>query len=421
MSQNKPSVFPTKEKIAEVQSEKEKLAAYNKQKAEVTNEIYTDSSSSEELNNNHKTAVEMMRERTMNQLQMKEVSGKVVDDSLAEVSDKAYNDNINAQKKLRDEQLAMNKIQTEKYHTQSESILNAPKEKRINVDDIKPNNNNNSFNNNNNMNPPTNVVIEDNSDDNNKRLVLELSQPNYNAPFDVIPLPSAGKTYTSKKENVRLSYMTTADENILTSPNLLASGEFLSILINRKVLEPELRYDKLLVGDRNAIMIWLRATGYGEKYPVTLFDENDEPFDTIIDLNELKTKPLGAEPDENGLFDFHFKLTNAQAKFRLLNCGDIDAIEKLVEQDKENNALVNNESIYRLERMIVSVNGYSDKNFITDFINSIRIPDSKKFNEYVDKIEPGIDLNIEVGTPGGGSVKTFLPLNISFFWPDFRV
>jgi hypothetical protein len=30
--------------------------------------------------------------------------------------------------------------------------------------------------------------------------------------------------------------MTTADENILTSPNLLQSGEFLEILINRKLL-----------------------------------------------------------------------------------------------------------------------------------------------------------------------------------------
>ena len=42
------------------------------------------------------------------------------------------------------------------------------------------------------------------------------------------------------------------------------------ILINRKILEPDLRYEDLLVGDRNAIMIWLRATGYGEMYPVLM-------------------------------------------------------------------------------------------------------------------------------------------------------
>jgi hypothetical protein len=84
----------------------------------------------------------------------------------------------------------------------------------------------------------------------------------------MLSLPSLGKTYRNKKPNVRLGYMTTADENILTSPNLLQSGEFFNVL---KILEPDLRYNDLLVGDRNAIMIWLRATGYGEMYPVTLF------------------------------------------------------------------------------------------------------------------------------------------------------
>jgi hypothetical protein len=45
-------------------------------------------------------------------------------------------------------------------------------------------------------------------------------------------------------------------------------------------------------------MIWLRATGYGEMYPVTLLDENGDAFDTELNLNELKTKELGAEPDD---------------------------------------------------------------------------------------------------------------------------
>ena len=133
--------------------------------------------------------------------------------------------------------------------------------------------------------------------------IIELSQPNYNAPFDVITLPSKGKLYPNKKASIRLAYMTTADENILTSPNLLQSGKFLEILINRKILEPDLRYKDLHIGDRNAIMLWLRATGYGEMYPVVLQDENGEEFETDINLDDLETKDLGAEPDADGLFD----------------------------------------------------------------------------------------------------------------------
>ena len=63
----------------------------------------------------------------------------------------------------------------------------------------------------------------------------------------------------------------------------------------------------------------------------------------------------------------------------------------------------------------------NDKNTIKDFVSAIRIKDGKDFNKYVDSIESGIDLNITVGTPGGGSVDTFLPLNLGFFWPDIRI
>jgi hypothetical protein len=251
--------------------------------------------------------------------------------------------------------------------------------------------------------------------------ILELSQPNYNSAFDVIPLPSLGKTYANKKPNVKVSYMTTADENILTSPNLLQSGEFLEILMNRKILEPELRYKDLLVGDRNAIMLWLRATAYGEMYQVTLFDENDVPFDTEINLNDLKTKNLGAEPDSEGLFDFVFPVSKNRIKFRMLTCGDSDIIEARLEEDKKNNVPVNNMATYTMEHLIVEVNGNRDRNFIREYVNSIRIRDAKEFSDYVTKIECGVDMNITVKTPGGESIETFLPLNLKFFWPNIRV
>jgi len=71
--------------------------------------------------------------------------------------------------------------------------------------------------------------------------------------------------------------------------------------------------------------------------------------------------------------------------------------------------------------MIVEVNGDRNRTMIRDFVNYMRIADSKAFNSFVSTIDAGVDLNIEVGTPGGGSVKTFLPLNLRFFWPDFGV
>jgi hypothetical protein len=421
---NKPKVIPTKEQIDAAKAEKAKIEAYEREKLAVTQEIYGSQYQSD-TPQGHLSAVEMMQQRTFNQLNQYQEKGVVEDPNLAEKPiTNTVNQYIDANKTkneeqiaLRDKQLKMNQEQTKRYQEYSNNVSSVP--------DSKPNYQTNMNNYQPNVSQPMNQTNQFQSfgqipSDVNP-YILELSQPNYNAPFDVIPLPSQGKLYRNKKSNIRVAYLTTADENILTSPNLLQSGEFLEILINRKILEPELRYKDLLPGDRNAIMIWLRATGYGEMYPVTLLDELDEPFETEINLNELKTKELTVEPDEEGLFTFQLPLSKVYIKFRLLTCGDIDAIDKMVERDAENEVPVNNSNTYRLERMIVEVNGTRDRGMIKDYVSSIRIPDYKALVEFMDSIESGIDLNIEVKTPGGGSVATFLPLNLNFFWPNLRL
>jgi len=441
----KPNVIPTKEQMSAAATEKAKLDAYETEKALVTNEIYTTAVAPEDTPQGHMSAVDMMRQRTFNQLQQQQQTGVVQDPSLAEKSAasvyaEATREKNEEQMRLRDEQLRINNENIQKYQYQAnEASSRDNKNPETNTGLYSPNPTTNmnqnvqgeTYNyNNNNYTPPTPPSVPPvnnyganygQNPSNIDPYILELSQPNYNAPFDVIPLPSRGKTYRNKKANIKLAYMTTADENILTSPNLLQSGEFLEILINRKVLEPELRYKDLLPGDRNAIMIWLRATGYGEMYPVTLLDENEIPFDTEVNLNELKTKELDVDPDEEGLFTFFLPIMKAQVKFKLLTCGDVDSLEKIIQDEKEKGIPVNNLTTYKFERMIVEVNGSRDRAMIRDFSNSMRISDAKALDNYIDEVESGIDLNIEVQTPGGGSIATFLPLNLNFFWPNFRL
>jgi hypothetical protein len=251
--------------------------------------------------------------------------------------------------------------------------------------------------------------------------VAEISQPQMNQPYDVIPLPSEGKLYKNKKEKIKVAYLTAADENLLTSPNLLGSDDFLEILINRKLLEYDLRYKDLLPGDRDAIMIWLRSTGYGEMYPVTVLDENDVPFETEIDLSTLKVKNLNVLPDEDGLFTFVLPLSKSVIKFKLLTMGEIDELVKLAQFLKEQNDLVNTDATLILENQIVEVNGNKEKEYISEFIDTMRLIDSKKLKEYINSIECGVDTNVTFGTPGGGSVTRFLPFTIRFFWPDFAI
>lgn len=429
MPEKRPNVIPSQSQIQNAAEEQSKLAAYEAEKAQVVNQIYSSVKVPENVEGdnydylNQNNSVEMMMARTAAQMEMRNNMGVVKDPSLSErqtgkvIPQKDPNEDL---MRLRDEQLAKNRQQTQNYQKMSEEAMN----RQYNTTTNMQTNQQSGYN----QPQPSSPVITQpriepfvTAQTGVDPYILELSQPNYNAPFDVIPLPSKGKMYKNKKESIRLAYMTTADENILTSPNLLQSGEFLEILINRKILEPTLRYKDLLPGDRNAIMLWLRATAYGEMYPVTLYDENDEPFDAEINLNELKTIELTVEPDEEGLFYFQLPLSKAEIRFRLLTCGDIDDIDKILENEKERNIPVNNTNTYKLERMIVEVNGSRDRGVIRDIANSMRISDSRAFNTFAETIDCGVDLNITVETPGGGSIATFLPLNIKFFWPDSRL
>jgi len=245
-----------------------------------------------------------------------------------------------------------------------------------------------------------------------------LAEPKWDAAFDLVPLPSKGKLYKSVRESVKVSYMTGSDENILTSPNLVQSGKFLEILISRNLLEPNLKYKDLHVGDRNALMIWLRASAFGNIYNVSVYNDDYELVEGEVDLSELKYKQLGAEPDENGLFDFKCPVSGDDLKFKFLTAGDEDEIEAKLAEETKNGVEVNNRSTYTLHKQIVGVNGDFNSVNVKKFIENTRIGDIKAFRKYIDNIESGIDLQVQVRTSGGKSISTFLPIESNFFWPD---
>lgn len=362
---NKPNVFPTPEQIRLANETGDMI---NNQFIEENENLKNDVSDAE------KDAAEEMRRRTEEQL------------------------------KLRNEQLRKNKVATEKLELEKQMLMNQNNSGGNNI--IPPNNQN------------TNQYPMEQPKPNQN--IEYISQPQMNQPFDLLPLPSGGKLYPSKKKNIKVAYLTTADENILTSPNLIESGDFLEILLNRKILEPELRYKDLIPGDRDAIMIWLRATGYGEIYPIEVYNKKDDTtFETDVDLSTLKTIELAVEPDSEGLFHFQLPTSKTMVKFKLLTIGDIEYIEKISEQYKDN--LINEGVTLLLKHQIVDVNGNRDRNFINQFVDNMRILDSKQLRKYMSDISCGIDMNIEVQSPGGETIKTFLPLTVKFFWPDYQL
>lgn len=282
--------------------------------------------------------------------------------------------------------------------------------------------------------------------------------------FDVIPLPSKGECYEGNMSTIPVAYLTAHDENMIVAPNLYRDGLILDYLLKAKIKNTEIDPDDLLEGDREAIILWLRATGYGTEYPISVTDsKTGVEFETTIDLSQIKHKPFVLKGDENGHFDFTMPVTKDNIKFRFLTHGDIRQIneiekeeqanvkkERLTNMVKELNTYLENETLLtkdeklklyeakrninnwidkievdndmgytnkltnRLELSIVSVNGEDDRDFISSYVENMNVRDALALRRYITENEPGLDYTITVERPkslGGGSMPVFLSLD----------
>lgn len=285
--------------------------------------------------------------------------------------------------------------------------------------------------------------------------------------FDVIPLPSNGEPYRHKSNRLQVAYLTANDENMFVSPNLYRDGLLIDFLLSEKVLDSGIDCGELLDGDRDAIILWLRATGYGNEFPITATDNvTGTEFETVIDLSQIKFKEFKLIGDEKGWFDFVLPMTKDEIKFKFLNHREIEELKKkevtetpasvknrlntiaedlrkILDDDESMNKIqksklydacrtiedwsedIEEDSSYysniitnRFEMQVMSVNGNTNRSFITEYVRNMNTRDSLALRKYISENEPGLDFNIEVEKPkslGGGSQKVFLSVDQFIF------
>ena len=111
--------------------------------------------------------------------------------------------------------------------------------------------------------------------------------PNLTVGYEIVPFPSKGLYYPHKISEVTVEYMTSKDEDILSTSSLIENGTVLDILIKNKLKTPNINTDELLVGDRNAILLFLRASSYGQEYEVRVSDpRTGNAFSDKVDLTK---------------------------------------------------------------------------------------------------------------------------------------
>jgi len=249
--------------------------------------------------------------------------------------------------------------------------------------------------------------------------------PNYvpeelSTPYDILELPSQGILYPNKKSSVKVEYLTALDETILTSPNIIANNKVVDTLLERKVKDLGFDHLDLIEGDRTAIIIFLRATGFGEEYTQLVYNTKTSEYEEgIINLSELTHKKLTVNPDENGFFDYELPLSKKKIKFKFLTGRDEKYIE---DQDeslmKRNNTDISSRILLKLEKQVMSIEGETDKIKISNILKKLKIMDARSLRKYIEELEPGINMSVNARTRGGESVPTFLTFNRSFFWPE---
>lgn len=272
---------------------------------------------------------------------------------------------------------------------------------------------------------------QDNSDSiselNNQGITTnEFLDNEFQVPTDDVILPSEGKFYENGQKSVKIKYLTAEDENILTSPDLIRSGKVLDVLLENSIIDSELRPQKMLTGDRNAVLLALRATGYGDEYSVKMTCNNcGETFETDVLLSKLKTKKLEIDPDSNNEFDVKLPKMKVPIKFRLLIGEDENRLSKIAEIGKKRinkNVSVSTLLTERFLLQIMEANGNRDKGYIKKMISAMPISDSLFLREYIREVEPGVDMKyIFECDKCGNSKEDDVPITAKLFWPNANI
>jgi hypothetical protein len=250
--------------------------------------------------------------------------------------------------------------------------------------------------------------------------VNDYGQMNFNLPHDVVSLPSGGIFYPSKKKNVKIGYLTAADENILVNMDSRKTikESIILPLLRSKLYEPDLRPEELLDGDIEAILIFLRNTSFGPEYKLMVTDpQTNRPFETSVFLDEMNIKKTKVLPDNDGTFTTTLPKSGATVKIKPLTMRDTIEIESIL--DSYPQGRVSPIITLRLNKMIVDINGSTDRGDIAKFIETMPIMDSKHIRTFVLENEPRLDLTKEVTAPSGERVNVNVAFGVEFFRPFF--
>ncbi len=245
------------------------------------------------------------------------------------------------------------------------------------------------------------------------------SDPDLMVMYETIELPSKGLFYKNGLKELDVEYMTAKDEDLITTPSLIENGTAIPKLLKRKIKTPGVDPDDLLLGDRSAVILFLRTSSYGPDYTVEVYDPRDEKtFKQKINLLDLNYKVTTEDPDEDGLFSFLLPIRKKNIRFRLLTYREDNLlVEKAEAMKAEYNEEFSSYNTMRLKASIYSIDNKTDRTYISRFVDAMPAGDALAFRKKILDVSPDVDLKYRFKAPDGYQFDGYLSIGVDFFFP----
>lgn len=279
-----------------------------------------------------------------------------------------------------------------------------------------------------NQDPPIQQVVNEQTTEQPKQ------QLSFVVPTEIVELPSKGLVYPEghplhKVESIEIRHMTAKEEDTLTSRTLLKKGIAIDKMLNDIIMDKNIKVDNIVVGDKNALVVAARITGYGRQYTTKVAcpscNKNQEfDFDLIdgqrvinpLDREELEK--IGIRVTASNTYMITLWGGKAEVELRLLTGRDESVLFEKMQKTQKATGQAEATLTDQLRLMIRSVNGSTDVGIINQFVNSLPVADSRKLRAIYKKITPSVEL-INNFTCNFCDYETDMevPFSQDFFWP----
>ena len=204
-------------------------------------------------------------------------------------------------------------------------------------------------------------------------------------PYSMVKVPSGGLYYPNKKDRFFVRFLTYEEEYILTDENIMQQGDGLKQVLESVIMD-DFDVDLLVPGDVQAISLFLRSSGYGDKITLDVTCPKCKvKQEKEVLLSSLQMKEVQVMPDEGTMFNLELPISKKTLKLRVPTF-----VEEMRAEQRGERGFVD-----KLQRIIVELGDLKDERAIKGAVPQMPMKDSKFLKEFLAKNTPGVDTSLQ--------------------------